>query len=830
MKRKNPPPYRLTLGAYTAYLLIGILLTSCTTLYDPESSQVYSEQVVGIVNSQTTFGQTIYTRRSKINGIVLWLTRVDQSTSSEANRLILNFYEDLEANTPFFSTTIITASIIQNPQIQVSFSPLAIPGDITFYVELSTSGEEIQVLGRQEDCYPIGQAYQSKEPLDADMAFRLSYSYGLGATAKDFQAWMSHLDIIFPLLATLILPGYGLVRLLQLHKRFTPSEQLALSTGLSLAIIPIIYLLATVTHINLTSDLIQYTSFLFTAIVIVLWLRAHSYRYLLPFPNYRTLIRQAGKHLVSRLTSKEFIYLLVLIGIVLSTLGIRLAMIRDLTTPAWVDSIHHGLLTRLIVQAGALPNTYDPYLSIEPTLYHPGFHTSLAYFIQLTGLKIEQGMLIFGQVINALAVLSSFMLASTLTRSQTAGLVAALITGMFTVMPAYYTSWGRYPQLAGLIILPIPFALILSVEHKTRIKKNLGFILGAAIAIAGILIVHYRVALFLICLIAIYLVVDIIYHRSDWKQSIKFYTFYIIIPFLLALALVSMWLVPAIRFTFLPRIAPASGGTVQFFNDFSWNYLTPALGKQAMVLAGVGWIWSGIRKNRIAWVIPGWIVLLFFLANLGALNVPGGNFVNNSSVTIMLFMPISLMAAYLIDELYRLWKSIINPPWHKLLIIIFAIIAIVSSFIGGTQLIAILNPATILTREADIEAIQWVDRNIQDDKVILINPFAWGYGLYAGTDGGAWISALAGNPTMPPPVLYGLGSVTVTRYVNQISEEVIRLHTSPNELWMLLKGNNIEYIFIGARGGPLFPKTLASNPHYEILYHYKNTWVIHLLP
>ena len=32
------------------------------------------------------------------------------------------------------------------------------------------------------------------------------------------------------------------------------------------------------------------------------------------------------------------------------------------------------------------------------------------------------------------------------------GLAAALIVGVFTPMPAYYTSWGRYTQLAALLI------------------------------------------------------------------------------------------------------------------------------------------------------------------------------------------------------------------------------------------------------------------------------------------------------------------------------------------------------------------------------------------
>lgn len=348
---------------------------------------------------------------------------------------------------------------------------------------------------------------------------------------------------------------------------------------------------------------------------------------------------------------------------------------------------------------------------------------------------------------------------------------------------------------------------------------------------AGMFLVHYRVAAFLAALLLVIVVTELITSSTDRKKTLANAVINIIIPALLGGLITLGWLIPAIRYTFLPRSAPINPeGSVRLFSDFSWHYLTPALGKQALVLAGIGWLWSVLRKHKIALMIPGWTILLFFLANLGALNLPGGSFINNSSVAIMLFMPISVTGGYIIDQLYQSWKSIIPKRMYILFILVMFLIVLSTSVYGARQLITILNPATILSHEADITAIAWIDQNIRDEEVILINPFSWGYGLYAAADGGGWIPALAGNPTIPPPVLYGLGQRDQIGFTNQVSETVIRLGNSPDELWAYLSSINIEYIYIGVRGGPIFPNNLLANSHFEVLYNIGNAWVLHLLP
>jgi asparagine N-glycosylation enzyme membrane subunit Stt3 len=159
-------------------------------------------------------------------------------------------------------------------------------------------------------------------------------------------------------------------------------------------------------------------------------------------------------------------------SVFLATLAIRLIMIRDLATPACDDPVHHALLTRLIMQSGGYPTGYQPFLDLAPTQYHLGFHAIAAVFTWLTNLRIDQSLLILGQVINALMVFSVYYFALLITQRRATCLVAAVITGFMTPMPAYYTSWGRYTELAGLLIIPTAFGLVFSLVKENSNKKR----------------------------------------------------------------------------------------------------------------------------------------------------------------------------------------------------------------------------------------------------------------------------------------------------------------------------------------------------------------------
>src|SRR5512140_1368437 len=142
----------------------------------------------------------------------------------------------------------------------------------------------------------------------------------------------------------------------------------------------------------------------------------------------------------------------------------RLYQARTLALPAWVDSVHHTLLVRIILERGGLPPDWSPYLAV-PFYYHFGFQLAAACFAAWAQLDPPQAVLIFGQVMNALVALSVYRLGKALGWDWRRAGLAGLLVGFFFTMPAYYLTWGRYTLLAGLVVLPLGMAAALDVQH-----------------------------------------------------------------------------------------------------------------------------------------------------------------------------------------------------------------------------------------------------------------------------------------------------------------------------------------------------------------------------
>ena len=99
---------------------------------------------------------------------------------------------------------------------------------------------------------------------------------------------------------------------------------------------------------------------------------------------------------------------LLLVGIVL---GWRLWQARDLLLPNWVDSLHHALIVRKMVEAGGLTATLEPYLPGQ-FYYHYAFHSFTALFSHLSGIDPARSVLLVGQVLIASISLSAYFSAT----------------------------------------------------------------------------------------------------------------------------------------------------------------------------------------------------------------------------------------------------------------------------------------------------------------------------------------------------------------------------------------------------------------------------------
>lgn len=822
--------HRFFRGIVAALLFLS--LNACVRMNDPDVSQDFNHHIIGILDQNQTIEQSFISRRPRLNGISLWVTFVhDLDSNPPTGQLLFKLYSSNRDTQLLFATSIPISSSWDNSQIDITFPPQDDQPGQPYYIQIESSGSAIQVLGRNEDTYPDGTAFIHGEETVADISFHTTYDYGLNAVLQDLSTWALKPGLILLLGLSLFLPGWTLLDLFGLRKFYSHNEQAALSVGLSLAVIPLLMFWSTVLQIRWSNTGVFWIFGFLTGYWILRFVISN-----LISKNNHYMQLESTVNLHEKNDSSHFSKGLILCGIIAGVFFVRLAMVRDLATPAWVDSVHHALITQMIIKNGGFPSSYAPYMEFDIHNYHVGFHSNLAVFTWLSGLGIHDSMLIYGQALNALASLSVYLLTTTLTRKPQAGLFAAFITGFLTPMPAYYTSWGRYTQLAGLLILPSILSFLIlglrqdkSANQHFHVKRN--SILLAIIAISGLFLVHYRVLAFLILLLFAKFISDLTFQGSSPRKAILskwlISTFVILIG---SVALVFPWFFHAISQIFIPKLTPPAFNPVTLFNDFSWRFLTTALGKQALLLASIGVVTTSTTNMPLIMTMLLWIIQLLFFANMDALKLPGGGFITGTSVVIMLFLPISVVGGSFLDQITSAWQITLrvqtNPFIRKVFWGVIIVISVFVATLGARQILPLLNPITILSRQADLDAIDWIQHNIPTDSTFILNSFSWGFGLYAGSDGGYWISPITGANSLPPPALYGLGKPEIVNHINTICQIVVNTDTSPQELWNLMDENKVEYIFIGRRGGPLSYSALLRSNLFDQVYNTNGVWIL----
>lgn len=905
-----------------ATLLISLLLLSgCVTLTDFEASQEQRGHVVGEVRNGQGIGQTFIARGGRLNGIQLWLSPPTEAEPGQALRLSL--FESPVSARLLARQEIPYKDLAKQYPVTFTFPPQARQPGQSYYLLLEADGGPVKVYGRDEDAYPSGELLVNGSPAQGDLSFRLTYDYNLDFLIGDIGYIISNIWLALPFLLLFWLPGRLLLQLLAPwlaqgkpaaadRPPASPGDQVtfsggnaldwgehtALSIGLSLSIVPVLMLWTTQLGLRWSKAGILIALGLLVLVYLVSLREAlFATKQSLTIGAQRLLRMTLRSNAAPRNASpppglpqiqqNEFgggagggrrglaAFLLpirldmVALGlalIFLASLAVRLIMVRDMTAPAWVDSVHHALLTRLILEKGGFPDTYQPYLEAPNALYHTGFHSLAAAFIWLTGMEISKALLLLGQLFNALAVFAVYLFTTRLVRDRLSGLVAALVTGLVTPMPAYYTSWGRYTQLSGLLILPVVFFVTMAVLEATPPARSarLRLLALGGLACAGLLLTHYRVAAFTGCLVLAALLTrggfalrerrkgnqqngpqveipaqnDIGYAQQTEKQSKQEYlgyahpgsSFLTAFTRLSALALASVLLSLPWWLQTLPDLVASTlqkgASNTEVFSDFAWRYLNTALGVPAMLLAGLGLLWGLFRRRWFAWALLAWLALLFMLANLGAFGVPAGGYMNSTSVEIMLFIPISLLAGYLVSDWGRGISRRLKDPLRPYFLGLCALLALGTGWLGAQRLLPILNPVTMLFRQADRPAMAWIEANLPQDAVILVNPISWGYGLYAGSDGGFWITPLTGRRTLPPPVLFALGGSSETyRQTREACKRILELAGDPAGLHAYLQELDIRYIYLGARGGALSPRALQASPLFRVIYAQEGVWI-----
>lgn len=486
-------------------------------------------------------------------------------------------------------------------------------------------------------------------------------------------------------------------------------------------------------------------------------------------------------------------------------LGLAVALVwrfwqaRDLVFPNWVDSQHHVLIIRKMIEFGGLPSTLEPYLP-GPFYYHFGFHAVGALFSVLSGLDPATSVLMLGQAISACVGLAVYALAKQLGKDWRIGLLAAVFVTFVTKMPGYYLSWGRYTLLMGAMIMPVAMAEAIRAWDNHDHWWQLA---GLSLLTAGTLLSHYFTAFLFVLFLALlgiqWLVETIRSKSANWKPiaSVAIATF-------TGLILASRW-----YYRIFVYSSAASRPVFQVMEaetlKTAWDYLLylvgPTSGYILIGLGLIGLLWSVFKTEKVHFQL--WAILVMFFA------LPTGfrlmNF-RNDYFALVAFIPIAITSAFGIVLLFGRFIKRKNLASFLIMLIGAAL-----SVGGAWQNARAVNPETILATRSDLEALEWIKTHTPEDARFFVNTTNWGFDVYRGVDGGGWILPITGRWSLAPTIFYPM--VADRDFVRSVTELGMRASTITDcgdDFWLLVNDASLDYLYIKEGVGGLQPDDLIS--------------------
>jgi len=609
--------------------------------------------------------------------------------------------------------------------------------------------------------------------------------------------------VVFITFTTLILPGLALLLQIAPIMGISALERLTLAVGLSLSLIPVLYLWGA--WLGIVIGAFHIRALLFICLLTVILLH---HRVSVTVPSWKR---------------DSVIWHLVIAGGTALTFWLRFEQIRDLALPAWVDSVHHALLIRVSIEHGAAPLSLRPYLPVDELTYHWGYHVTMATLAQMAGMdrpeKLPALMLWSGQTMSALMVPAYAALAVRLWRRPIAGAAAGLVVGLASVMPAYYVSWGRYTLLTGMLMLP---AALIALD---TVRRNPGLASAALLAVllAGLSLVHFVVfALTLAACAALLLTTT---HGSFWRRT----AIWMGVALAGALTITAPWIV-----LLASRALPGTGSSAMHiagnagYNALPLELLRAGTNQILLALGGIGALLTLWQRQRAAiWLII-WCATAVLLANPVVVGLPYLSFITNEMLTITMFAPLAMLiagGAAAIDARAPRggWRRF---AWH------LGAVALAAGVMlwGVNQWRTIVRPDTVLAGRADLEAITWAARATPPDARFVVGTRGWLYDVDRGADGGWWLLPLAGRQVSTPPVIYNYGApadvAAIKRDTSWLRDR--SASASAEELAAFMRERGYTYVYAGERPGAICADALRTAPMFEHVYEHEGIVIFHL--
>lgn len=633
------------------------------------------------------------------------------------------------------------------------------------------------------------------------------------------DAFLTELTTLIIICAALFLPGSAILIVSGVWRRWQGLQRLMAATGLGLAFYPILF--------YTTRTLLPQARFgrgllagiLLLALLITLWgvwkERVYFFR-----PD--------------RL---EWIALLIL-GL---TVASRLWFAHQYPFPAWSDSLHHVLLTKLTAESGRLPQTLEPYFPNVLNLYHLGLY-ALSGTVQILGqVEAHTALLWTVQVLNGLCGIGIYLVLDRYA-GRSGAVLGLAVAGLFSAHPALWANWGRFTQLASVVLLPIAWAFFLELISRPgtvtapKLAPRAFLWLGAfaASTAAAVFLYHFRVGIFYLLLLAATVLISLVknHSREDVRRVVNATLFTGL--GMLILSLPALW---GAADAYLTTRATTGGSLdpaqreqlLQNFYVFplsSVPYLAAPV--WLLVIGGIAGLWGLIARNVLTAINLLWTVMLLIVGNLYMLGIPALSFTNLGAVLIMIYIPLSIViGAGFQEALRRLPQRYLAPVRIASVAVILA-----AGLLAFWARATAVEPNRHFVTEQDIKAMDWISQNVPADAVFAINTYRWLPGSIHGTDAGYWLPYFTQRQIVTASMLSDGLNREYRRQVQARAEAAEALETDLGAL-AALRDLGVEYIYIGATGdfsGPgLRVDFLTQSDAARVLYSEDGVAVLRIL-
>jgi hypothetical protein len=466
-----------------------------------------------------------------------------------------------------------------------------------------------------------------------------------------------------------------------------------------------------------------------------------------------------GKSIFPVFYPDEALNFYLLMGLFIFLIVVRLVQVKDVYVPNWMDGlIHTQLVNKLNISEK---------IGFE-RIYHVGFHAGALVIHDFLNIDLPETVLLFSQWLSAVCGVAIYSILRKYTRNLYASLISLLIYSLFLLFPSFLVTWGRYPYLLGLSVLPL--AVMEGRNWVIRGGKNYFL---ALFLVFSLLTMHYGT--FLIYLS--FIVTNIAYKLTSINSWRKYYVagkLYLTRFFALILPLVFVVfskLMNLLSNKELLSNIEFRADNVNFSEDLG-SVIRLVLQHDHLllvcVIVGLG-IFS-LWKKKLVWLIICWpvVVALLTWVQYSVLNLTVSSYLN---LVVFLSIPFVVLCGVIARHLASLFATYevaapsVGRVWLLLLILAVA-------FFGAKNNIKIIEKNTISFTPQDYSAVEWIKGNTSKSSVFLIESFFWGDKLMP-SDGGGWIELLTGRSVVYP-------------------DEVGEIY----DMCVYMKDNDVDYLYL----------------------------------